>query len=607
MDIENLSEIRTKVTNRLLDFRSADSHWRGKLSSSALATATAVAALSLTDLDRHKKIIDAGLNWLCENINDDGGWGDTPTSQSNISTTILCWAAFAMTEDNKHAQIVEKAQSWLNKSAGGITPGMLSDAIYRRYGGDRTFAVPILTMCALAGKLGDDPWGTIKPLPFELAVFPHRLYKWLKLSVVSYALAALIAIGQVHYHFHKPSNIFTRIMRAISRKRTLAKLIKIQPENGGFLEAITLTSFVVMSLAAAGNKDHKVATKGTEFILSAVRDDGSWPIDTDLATWLTTLSVNALSLSPDYRNFLPPENRKQILHWLSSQQYQELHLYVHADPGGWAWTDKPGGVPDADDTAGALIALRNLDLIDDSVIDSTSRGLNWLMNIQNSDGGMPTFCRGWQDMPFDRSAPDLTAHAIAAMSVWADKVDSRLASRMRNTIRRAIDFLTRAQRANGTWIPLWFGNEKADYQQNPTYGTARVLLGLMQMPDSMIASSVPILIKAANFLVSIQNDDGGWGGAESITSSIEETALATDALAVMLSSDVLRSKNDFRYKEIDQAVTTGASWLVKRFSGAEEIKPAPIGLYFASLWYYEELYPWIFTASALQRVENLFG
>src|SRR6266568_4695463 len=41
-------------------------------------------------------------------------------------------------------------------------------------------------------------------------------------------------------------------------------------------------------------------------------------------------------------------------------------------------------------------------------------GIHWLLNLQNADGGLPTFCRGWTNLPFDRSAPDLTAHALRA-------------------------------------------------------------------------------------------------------------------------------------------------------------------------------------------------
>jgi squalene-hopene/tetraprenyl-beta-curcumene cyclase len=129
-----------------------------------------------------------------------------------------------------------------------------------------------------------------------------------------------------------------------------------------------------MSLAGSGQVNHLVTRKGVEFLLDSARDDGSWPIDTNLATWVTTLSVNALASgsargshvvsggSPE----IPPTScladldRERLIRWLLAQQYRSIHPYTNAAPGGWAWTDLPGGVPDADDTAGALLALRNL-------------------------------------------------------------------------------------------------------------------------------------------------------------------------------------------------------------------------------------------------------
>ena len=89
---------------------------------------------------------------------------------------------------------------------------------------------------------------------------------------------------------------------------------------------------------------------------SAVRPDGSWPIDTNLSTWVTTLSINALSDSGEYFGELAHPMRR----WLLDQQYREVHPFTSAAPGGWGWTPLPGAVPDADDTSGALLALRNL-------------------------------------------------------------------------------------------------------------------------------------------------------------------------------------------------------------------------------------------------------
>src|SRR6185436_171034 len=114
---------------------------------------------------------------------------------------------------------------------------------------------------------------------FELAAFPHQLFGALRLPVVSYALPALIAIGQVR-HKHRPSvNPVMRYVRDRLVPGTLALLRSIQPSSGGYLEATPLTSFVLMSLASAGLKDHAVVAEGVRFLRASMRADGSWPID----------------------------------------------------------------------------------------------------------------------------------------------------------------------------------------------------------------------------------------------------------------------------------------------------------------------------------------
>src|SRR4029078_2102849 len=102
-------------------------------------------------------------------------------------------------------------------------------------------------------------------------------------------------------------------------------------------------------------------------------------------------------------------------------QSQHVHPYTNADPGGWAWTDLDGGVPDADDTPGAILAVQGVvGRAGSAGVAAVERGVQWLLDLQNRDGGWPTFCRGWGALPFDRSTPDLTAHTLRAIHVWLE-------------------------------------------------------------------------------------------------------------------------------------------------------------------------------------------
>ena len=468
----------------------------------------------------------------------------------------------------------------------------LITAIIARYGKDHTFSVPILTMCALAGRLGEGKkaWRRVIQLPFELAALPHKFFAALRLPVVSYALPALIAIGQVRHHHLPTRNPLTRLLRDRARAKTLRVLERIQPPGGGFLEATPLTSFVTMSLAGSGQADHPVAHRGVEFLLKSMRPDGSWPIDTNLATWVTTLAVNALG--PSIHEVMSAEERGCILDWLLAQQYRTVHPYTNAAPGGWAWTDLPGGVPDADDTAGALLALKQLDDRSPRVREAAIAGVKWLLDLQNRDGGIPTFCRGWTNLPFDRSSPDITAHALRAWFAWQRELPITTLSQTNSASVKALRFLKTAQRADGTWLPLWFGNQSESDDGNPTYGTTQVERAFadLQAKDHARADSPGLM-----WLLSVQRTDGSWSGGVKGGSSVEETALATGTLA-RFSKQTAESADSIRH---------ATDWLLRRVEDDTWTQPAPIGFYFAKLWYYERMYPMVFTVAALEAVARL--
>lgn len=593
MDAATENALRETLANAraaLLNERSPGGHWEGELSSSALSTAVAVFALGTVDPLSHGQDIAKGLEWLAVNVNSDGGWGDSPDSPSNISTTILSWAAFAICRTAERPPAEARAAEWLTARIGGIDPESISTALAEYYGKDRTFSAPILSMCALAGRLGPSPaaWWLVPQLPYDLAVLPRVLFRWLQLPVVSYALPALIAIGLVRYKKLPDANALVHILRKLTERKVLSVLKGIQPGNGGFLEAIPLTSFVVMSLAASGYGDHVVTRKGVDFIKRSVREDGSWPIDTNLATWLTTLSVNGMRAGDDTGGVLSPEERGYLSEWLLAQQYQKRHAFTGASPGGWAWTDLPGGVPDADDTSGALLALKHLQPIRDDIQEAAETGLQWLIGLQNRDGGLPTFCRGWGKLPFDRSCPDITAHALLAFEEWYDWMGPRTRVRINAAMHAAVSYLETSQSEDGYWLPLWFGNQSSPTRENPVYGTSLVVFALKSISPERLPRSDLLLERGRLWIINAQNEDGGWGGGKGGgESSIEETALAVRALAVTGDTN---------------AANRGALWLARKTACGRVFPTTPIGLYFASLWYSEKLYPVIFTVSALNRL-----
>ncbi len=691
---ENVRDTLDQLRSELLADSGDAAHWTGNLSASALSTATAISALSAAclrmgdhcsrtapsvradtrsshraepsddnvarrlrpseliragfsrraepsvdnadsrraepsvDYERYRELIRRGCDWLMVQQNEDGGFGDTDLSHSNIATSYLVLAARTLaarvlgdSSDDDGASESQAALRNYLETAGGIP------ALRRRYGTDKTFVVPILNNLAIAGLV---PWSDVAALPFEAAVFPQSMYRFLGMPVVSYAVPALVAIGQAKFRRSSCLPPWSWVRRA-AIDPSLQVLEKMQPNSGGYLEATPLTAFVVMSLVDTlstspqpnGCRDRVIA-RGLRFLEDSVDSEGSWPIDTNLATWVTSLSVTALAQDPTDERYWSSES---LVDWLLSCQHRVRHPFTGADPGGWGWTNLSGAVPDADDTPGAIIALSKLrDSVNqrqsERIDDACAAGKEWLLGLQNRDGGWPTFCRGWGKLPFDRSSTDLTAHAIRAFATLPP------CSRSSVAIDRGVKFLRTAQQPDGSWLPLWFGNQDRPAEDNPVYGTAKVLV------DAPAALGVDAIGRGIGYLLAIQNADGGWGGGASvtrfhdaiaensplagrgstITSTVEETALAVEALVSLwgyVHGQEFSENPDFSpqspslTESTRDAILAGSDWLIRSVAAGRHRIAWPIGFYFAKLWYHERLYPLIFTTAALGRVATL--
>ncbi len=564
MNIDQLKEMQADAIGRLMKCRSEDGMWRGSLSSSAISTAVSVFALWRIDAHEYATHIQAGVRWLHETMKDDGSWGDSVESPSNMTATLLTYVSLYAV-----GEAPPQSRRYLHQQFGGDTEEALTQGVLRYYGRDLTFSVPILMMCALAGVVTD--WKRIPPFPFELATLPQRLFRYLNLPVVSYAIPALIAIGICQLH---QRGGFLSPIRRLFIPKVMRVLLSMQPVDGGFLEAAPLTAFVGMCLADGGFRHHDVTQRCAHFLIDTVRPDGSWPIDTNLSMWLTSLAAKLIT--PDC----------QLSTVLLRTATTSVHPFTAAAPGGWGWSDLSGSVPDGDDTSGALVALHHLTQGRKS--PEIENGLRWLMRLQNQDGGMPTFCKGWGRLPFDRSTPDITAHAILAMGLWLPSLDGRLKVDVQKALDRMLLWMekTQASSQHGGWTPLWFGDQDATDEKAPVYGTATAI-------DYLMSSHHPQGIKLAqsqvDFIIQTQNTDGGWGGNKGVKSKVTYTSRALAALA--------HFPNQY-----DTEKQRGWDYLYLRFKAGTLYDREPIGLYFSRLWYSEELYNILFLLNAIKRM-----
>jgi squalene-hopene/tetraprenyl-beta-curcumene cyclase len=176
------------------------------------------------------------------------------------------------------------------------------------------------------------------------------------------------------------------------------------------------------------------------------------------------------------------------------------------EPSGWHFQYRNEFYPDIDDTAMVLMALlRCSDPGDMSVRDAIRRGTDWLLAMQNRDGGWAAFDVDIDNqvltkVPFadhnamlDPSCADITARVIELLGTLGHGADHP-------AVARGLDYLWKTQEPQGCWYGRW--------GVNYIYGTWQVLQGLRAID---FPRSHPALVKAADWLESVQQACGGWG------------------------------------------------------------------------------------------------
>jgi squalene-hopene/tetraprenyl-beta-curcumene cyclase len=195
----------------------------------------------------------------------------------------------------------------------------------------------------------------------------------------------------------------------------------------------------------------------------------------------------------------------------------------------------------------------------------------------------------------------------------APRFPEELYAKQAAAFQSGVRYLERNQRPDGSWLPLWFGNQDHSGEDNPIYGTARVMLALNEVRSlANLPQIVAMRQKGAEFLRKNQNRDGGWGGGPSVpygsdirapdnrppdegrSSSIEESAVALEALLTL--EDISLA---------DSTIIRGINWLSESIRLGYHRTSWPIGFYFAKLWYYEKLYPTIFSVAALGTANKI--
>ncbi len=267
--------------------------------------------------------------------------------------------------------------------------------------------------------------------------------------------------------------------------------------------------YIIMALDLLGYKpdhpDRVEAEKQFENLM--VERDGEFFFQPCFSpVWDTAIMTFALGES----GLVSPQELSRTADWLLSKEVRRKGDWSvkrpNTEPSGWYFEFANEFYPDIDDTAMVLLGLTHTKASNPAAQQATvKRAVKWLLDMQSKDGGWAAFDvdNNWEPLsyvPFadhnamlDPTCPDITGRVIEALV-------KNGVSPNHPAIRKGVDYLVRTQEQDGSWFGRW----GVDY----IYGTFLALRGLKA---AGVSDREACVLRAGEWLRSIQNADGGWG------------------------------------------------------------------------------------------------
>jgi squalene-hopene/tetraprenyl-beta-curcumene cyclase len=530
-DLDQCIETAAKA---LLDRQQPDGHWIFELEADATIPAEYVLFthyLGETPDPALERKIAAYLHRV---QGAHGGWPLFHGGQFDMSASVKAYFALKIIGDPPAADHMRRARELILARGGAANTNVFTR-----------------TLLALFGIL---PWRTVPTMPVEIMLlptwFPFHLSKisyWARTVIVPLLiLQALKPVArnptktQIDELFiQSPHRVPARpkaphqkwlwyiLFRAIdtvlrwvepllpstSRRRSIDKAAAFIKErlNGadGFGAIFPAMANTVMAFDALGypkeQPDRIIARDAIDRLL-IVRDTEAYCQPCVSPVWDTALACHALM---ERGGELAAKQASRGLEWLKPLQILDTVgdwavRRKDVAPGGWAFQYANPHYPDLDDTAVVVMAMdRAASSCFDDAID---RGRKWIVGMQSRNGGWSAFDADniheyLNNIPFadhgallDPPTADVTARCLSMLAQLGGKPETDPA------VAKAVEFLRRNQRDDGSWYGRW--------GMNYIYGTWSALCALSA---AGVDRSAPEVRKGAEFLISIQNADGGWG------------------------------------------------------------------------------------------------
>jgi squalene-hopene/tetraprenyl-beta-curcumene cyclase len=522
----------------LLGYRQPDGHWVFELEADSTIPSEYI-------LLRHylaepvDSVLEAKIaNYLRRTQGAHGGWPLVQDGPFDISASVKSYFALKMIGDSVDAPHMVRAR----------------DAI-RSHGGAARVNVFTRFMLAFYGVL---TWRAVPVLPVEIMLLPtwspfhlNKISYWARATIVPLMVMAALkpraknpkGVGIDELFLQDPASVgmtakaphqswgwfalfstLDRILRVVEplfpkklRQRAIDAAVaftleRLNGEDG--LGAIypPMANVVMMYEALGKGPDfppRAITRKGIENLL-VVGEHEAYCQPCVSPVWDTALACHALTEAGGEAALA---RMKQGLDWLKPRQVLDVKGDWAAKapdvrPGGWAFQYNNPHYPDLDDTAVVVMAMDRARRLSGSreYDEAISRGREWIEGMQSRDGGWAAFDVNnleyyLNNIPFsdhgallDPPTEDVTARCISMLAQLGETAQTSKA------VADGIEYLRRTQLPEGSWYGRW--------GLNYVYGTWSVLCALNA---AGVDHQDPAIRKAVDWLVAIQNRDGGWG------------------------------------------------------------------------------------------------
>jgi squalene-hopene/tetraprenyl-beta-curcumene cyclase len=538
VDLPALQHTIDAATAALLACQRGDGHWVFELEADATIPAEYI-LLKHYLAEPVDPVLEAKFAaYLRRRQGAHGGWPLFQDGAFDMSASVKAYFALKMIGDDVDAPHMRRAREAILARGGGVHANVFTRVLLSLYG--------VLT------------WNSVPVMPVEIMLLP----RWFPfhLTKISYWARTVIApllvlqalqpraknprgigidelfvenprdIGPPHRAPHQSKGWFA-FFRAVDvvlrtaqpwfpsglRKRAIASAVafvteRLNGEDG--LGAIfpAMANSVMMFEVLGYPVDHPDRAIARASIDKLVVIDGEEGYCQPCVSpvWDTALACHTLLEAGDDRSVA---SARRGLQWLLPKQVVDgrgdwIARRPNVRPGGWAFQYANPHYPDLDDTAVAAMAmdrLRKLERTKEFDI-AIARGREWIEGMQSHNGGFAAFDVDnthyyLNNIPFsdhgallDPPSEDVTGRCVSMLAQLGERPGANA------DLDRAIAYLRRTQLADGSWYGRW--------GMNYIYGTWSVLCALN------VAGLDPksdLVRKAADWLVAIQNPDGGWG------------------------------------------------------------------------------------------------